>query len=194
MSDARPWSNYKTMVQWTSVQLNALLKELYMAHHPRRDDVSIINVVVAIHNKDNRAAYMDLLRPESGVQVVGWAGTSQEVIKAMQLKPRILVLERQIMTVSVIPLLPTIRLLSPKTQVILLTGRITQQQIADAILQGARGVLRKSLAMTYMGKAIRLVEKGEVWIPRTIVPLLLPLIGRIGPTRTRLKQTRKTEP
>jgi two-component system, NarL family, nitrate/nitrite response regulator NarL len=147
--------------------------------------VRIITVVIADHNEHNRASYLNRLKLESAVRVVGEAGTSQEVIKAMTLRPHILLLDSQIMLVSVVPLLPTIRLFSPKTRVILLAGRYTQQQIADAILQGARGVLGKRLVNTYVGKAIRLVNEGEVWIARTMVPLLLPLIGRIGPTQTR---------
>jgi two-component system nitrate/nitrite response regulator NarL len=147
--------------------------------------VRIITVVIADQNELNRTLYLDQLKLESAVRVVGEAGTSQEVIKAMALRPHILLLDSEIMLVSVVPLLPTIRLFSPKTRVIVLAGRYTQQQIADAILQGARGVLGKRLVNTYLGKAIRLVNEGEVWIARTMVPLLLPLIGRIGPTRTR---------
>jgi two-component system nitrate/nitrite response regulator NarL len=145
--------------------------------------VRIITVVIADHNERNRASYLDRLRLESAVRVVGEAGTSQEVIKAMTLRPHILLLDSQIMLVSVVPLLPTIRLFSPKTRVILLAGRYTQQQIANAILQGARGVLGKRLVNTYVGKAIRLVNEGEVWIARTMVPLLFSLIGHIGRTQ-----------
>jgi DNA-binding NarL/FixJ family response regulator len=144
--------------------------------------VSAISVVIADQKKATRISYLKQLQPERGIRVVGQAGTRSEVVEAMKLRPRILLLDWKMFVVSGGSLLPLVRQQSPHTKIILLTSRASPTRIVEALSQGARGYLRRALARAFLVKAVRVVDSGEVWVPRTMVPLLLTLLSRLGLT------------
>ncbi|MER3422164.1 MAG: hypothetical protein C4293_01955 [Nitrospiraceae bacterium] len=142
--------------------------------------VTSISVVIADSKKSNRAAYIKQLKSEKGIQVVGEAGTSWEVIEAMRLQPRILLLDWNMCTIGEVGLLSAIRLLSPRTKVILLTGRRTDTRLIDALSGGAQGYLKRNAIRSFLAKAVRVVDRGEAWVPRAMVPVFLAVFDRIG--------------
>jgi DNA-binding NarL/FixJ family response regulator len=145
----------------------------------RGQDVHEISVVIAERKKAVRASYGHLLKPERDILVIGEAGTKQEVIESLKQRPRILLLDWEILTVKGNPLLPLIKQYSPQTKVILLTKQISPRRILQALSEGARGYLERAFVHTSLVKAVRAVDGGETWVPRALVPLLLDMLSRI---------------
>ena len=144
--------------------------------------VSAISVVIAEQQKSLRTAYIKQLRPENGIAVVGEAGTGHEVVKALKLKPHVLLLDWEMSAIDGVSILPLVRRQSPDTRIILLGERTTRRRLLNALSLGARGYLKKTVTRTLLPKAVRLVGQGELWVPRTIVTTILAAIGRLSLT------------
>jgi len=142
--------------------------------------MSAISVVVADQQKTLRSFYIRQLLPETGITVIGQAATSYEVVKALKLKPHVLLLDWEISSIHGVSILPLVRHHSPGTMVILLGERTSRRRLLDALSLGARGYLRKAVVRTLLPKAVRVVGRGDVWVPRTIVSAILTAVDRIG--------------
>lgn len=142
--------------------------------------MSAITVVVADQQKTLRSSYIKQLLPEAGITVIGQATTSYEVIKALKLKPHVLLLDWEISSVHGVSILPLVRHQSPGTMVILLGEHTSRRRLLDALSLGARGYLRRTVVRALLPKAVRVVGQGEVWIPRTTVSPILTAVSRIN--------------
>jgi DNA-binding NarL/FixJ family response regulator len=151
-----------------------------LSDHDEDSGVSDISVVVADQQKTVRASYVRQLLPETGIAVIGEAGTSYEVVRALRLKPHVLLLDWEISVVHGVSILPLVRYQSPTTKIILLGERASRTRLLNALSLGARGYLRKAVAGNFLPKAVRVVGEGDVWVPRTIVSTILAAVGRIG--------------
>ena len=136
--------------------------------------MSSITVLVADDQQKNRMTCLDLLRDEKKIHVVGEARNGLEVITSVaKLKPHILLLNFNLLKRKRIPFLQTLRLSSPKTKVILLTRRARETTLLKALSYGIRGYLRESLLTTFLPKMVHVVNNGEAWVPRKMVPKIL---------------------
>ena len=136
--------------------------------------MSPITIVIADHNKSTRATCLGLLQDEKGIRVVGEARNGLEVITSVtKLKPRILLLNLNLLKKKGTPLLQTLRLKSPRTQVILLTSRSPETTILETLSYGVRGYLRDGLIPTFLPKMVRAVNNGEPWVPRKMVSKII---------------------
>jgi CheY-like chemotaxis protein len=152
-----------------------------LSGHGEGKRVSAISVVVADQQRRLRSSYVRQLRPETGIAVIGEAATSYEVVKALKLKPNVLLLDCDISALHGVSILPLVRHQSPGTRVILLGERTSRSRLLNALSLGARGYLRRTVAKTFLPKAVRVVGEGDVWIPRTIVSTILAAVGQIRP-------------
>ncbi|HJU05441.1 MAG TPA: response regulator [Nitrospiraceae bacterium] len=136
-----------------------------------------ISVVIAEPTQTERVAYVRQLFSEEGIHVVAQAGTKQDVVEALKLRPHILVLNWEMAGVSEM-LLRLVRRDTPGTKVILLINRMGRRQLVHVLSHGARGYLGRALARSSLAKAIRLVDKGDVWVSRAMVPILVAVLSR----------------
>lgn len=141
--------------------------------------MSAISVVIADQQKSLRTTYMKQLRLESGIAVIGEAGTGAEVVRSLKLKPHVLLLDWDISMIDGMSILPLVRRQSPDTKVILLGERTTRRRLLTALAVGAKGYLKRTGTRLFLSKAVRAVEEGEVWVPRTIVASILTAMGRL---------------
>ena len=142
--------------------------------------MTAISVVIADQSKASRASYTKRLRPEAGIEVVAEAASGYEVVRALKLRPQVLLLDSNISAVYGLSLLPLVRYQSPSTRVILMTERASRTRMIDALSLGARGYLKKALAPDVLAKAVRVVDRGEVWVPRAVVLSILQTVGRLS--------------
>ena len=139
-----------------------------------------ISVVIADREKACRAACLRLLQPEKRVQVVAEARSSMEVIAAaVMFKPRILLLDLSLSREKGVALLPALRQKSPRTKVILLIGRASEARILEALSHGVQGYLEKKVLRAFLPKAVRVVDAGEAWVPREMVPKIIDRLARL---------------
>jgi DNA-binding NarL/FixJ family response regulator len=126
-----------------------------------------ITVLIADGDKASRALSMNILQPEIGISVVGVARNGLEAIMAAGgLKPRILLLNLNLLRGKGDNLLRALRRKSPRTKTILLTRRASAIPILEALSNGALGYLTEKAVNSFLPKAVRQVEAGEAWVPR----------------------------
>jgi DNA-binding NarL/FixJ family response regulator len=139
-----------------------------------------ITVVIADHDRRTRAACADLLEPVKGIAVVGKARSAREAVRAVRLKPRILLLDLALSGSRRHALVPVIRRQSPGTKVILLTERASERRILDALAQGAPGYLDKRSVQALLPKAVRVVAAGEAWVPRRMISKIVDRLATLS--------------
>ena len=135
-------------------------------------------VLIADPRKTRRAACVSLLRPQRGIRVVAEARSGWEAISATALlKPHILLLALSLSPGNAVALLPVLRRQSPRTKVILLSGRPSRARALKGLCHGARGYLEQKGLRAFLPKAVRVVEAGEAWVPRGMVATLADLLA-----------------
>jgi DNA-binding NarL/FixJ family response regulator len=139
-----------------------------------------ITVVIAAPDRAQRAACLRLLAPEKGIRVLGQARSGLEVLASARLKPRVLLLDLDLSRGGGSALLPALRRKSPGTKVILVAGRASAARILEALCHGARGYLDQKVLRTFLPKAVRTVDAGQAWVPRTMVPRIVERLARLA--------------
>ena len=95
----------------------------------------------------------------------------EEVLaRISQLKPRILFINFDQSTEGDFALLGALQRECPETLVVLLTDKSAQdEQILQALANGARGCLNHEADPFYFLKAVRVVDQGEIWVTRKML-------------------------
>jgi two-component system NarL family response regulator len=97
------------------------------------------------------------------------------------LRPQIVLFDLKMNKRNAVPVLMLLRANSPRTKVILLTGRASDAQILEAISQGARGYLDPASIRRFLVKAVRIVHGGESWVPRAMVAKIIERLTALTP-------------
>jgi DNA-binding NarL/FixJ family response regulator len=134
----------------------------------------MITVVIADRRKSTRSLSMNTLQSEKGITVVGLARNGLEAMMAAGgIKPRILLVNSNLLRGKEDPLLQALRQKSPKTKMILLINRASENAILEALSTGARGYLKEREISALLPQAVRQVEAGEAWVPRKMEAKIL---------------------
>jgi two-component system nitrate/nitrite response regulator NarL len=142
--------------------------------------MSPITIVIADQYKPTRTICLDLLQREKGIRVVGEARNGLEVISTLaKLKPRILLLNSNLLNKRRTSLLQTIHMKSPRTRVILIVRHVSEPIILEALSYGIRGYLREPFIITFLPKTVRAVNTGEAWIPRKMVSKIIDCLTNL---------------
>ena len=92
------------------------------------------------------------------------------VARISQLRPRILFINFDQSTEDDFALLGSLQRECPETLVVLLTDKSApEDQILQALATGARGCLNHEEDPLYFLKAVRMVDRGEVWVTRKML-------------------------
>jgi len=138
----------------------------------------MITVVIADRQKTSRSLSMNTLQSEKGIAVVGVARNGLEAMMAAGgIKPRILLLNSNLLRGKGDPLLRALRRKSPRTKIILLTRHVFETQILEALSIGVRGYLKEKDIRAFLPQAVRQVAAGEAWLPRKME---LKIIDRLA--------------
>lgn len=89
------------------------------------------------------------------------------------LAPDVILLDLDLLRLAGIEDLGTIRQLSRKSRVVLLTASPSESEGLQALSSGARGYCQKDLDAPLLRKAVERVRDGEIWAERRLIPLLL---------------------
>jgi DNA-binding NarL/FixJ family response regulator len=141
----------------------------------------MIRIVIAEDDPGLCELFREQLSLVPGVEVIGEAHSGREAIATVErLDPDILTLDIDLPGIGGLEVLPVVRWCSPKTKVIVLSGHDEETTILEALELGAMGYIVKGDG-TNLAKAIRAVQRGEVWARRRVVARLLDrLIGVVG--------------
>jgi len=121
-----------------------------------------------------RAGIKALLESESGMTVVGEASTGDEgVDKVRELKPDVVIMDLSMPGSNGLEATRRISALGLDTSVLVLTVHAEEEYLVPVVEVGASGYLTKTSADQDLIEAIRVVARGEVFLPPRATKLLL---------------------
>src|SRR5919198_1806929 len=137
----------------------------------RGDHGSALRVVVAASHAAVRRRIAEGLRRASGIALLDEARDRAELERSLsECNPSIVVLVDPLRGCVELEGLGTIRTLSPTSRTIVMAEAPADAAAVVALKQGARGYCALTTDPAVLGKAIQLVQQGEIWVGRKIVP------------------------
>ncbi len=121
-----------------------------------------------------RAGIKALLEAEGRMIVVGEASTADEAVdNVRELKPDVVVMDLSMPDSNGLEATRRIAALELDTKVLVLTVHAEEEYLVPVVEAGASGYLTKTSADTDLIEAIRVVARGEVFLPPKATTLLL---------------------
>jgi two-component system response regulator NreC len=161
--------------------------------------MSDIRVVLADDHVVLRAGLRALLEAEMGIEVVGEASTGDEAVDLVrELKPTVVVMDLSMPGSGGLEATRRIVALELETRVLVLTMHAEEEYLVPVLEAGASGYLTKTIADRSLIEAIRIVARGEVYLPPHATHLLLREYKAVGsgdasPERLHQLSTREQE-
>jgi DNA-binding NarL/FixJ family response regulator len=110
----------------------------------------------------------------------GYAGVNAEDIveRIGRMKPRILFFHLDASTAADFALLESLHRKCPETFVVLLADKsVKEELIMQALASGARGCLSDEAEPFYFLKAVRVIDRGEIWVTRRMLGKIMDKVS-----------------
>ncbi|MGV7224829.1 MAG: response regulator [Nitrospinales bacterium] len=131
-----------------------------------------IRIVIADDHSLFRAGLRLILSEEEIVEIVGEAANGVQAIDIItDLKPDVVLLDLAISEMDGNQILTAIKQTSPETKALMFSAAVNvdEEMIFRSLKLGAKGYLSKNLASCNLIKAIKAVQRGEMWIERKLM-------------------------
>jgi DNA-binding NarL/FixJ family response regulator len=129
-----------------------------------------------------RSGMKALLESENGFEIVGEAATGDEgVDRVRELKPDVVVMDLSMPGSNGLDATRRIAALGLKARVLVLTVHAEEEYLVPVVDAGASGYLTKTSADQDLVDAIRVVARGEVYLPPKATRLLLQQYRNAAP-------------
>lgn len=143
--------------------------------------MSDIRVVLADDHVVLRAGLRALLEAEMGIEVVGEASTGDEAVDLVrELQPTIVVMDLSMPGSGGLEATRRIVALDLDSKVLVLTMHAEEEYLVPVLEAGASGYLTKTAADRSLIEAIRVIARGEVYLPPQATKLLLREYKAVG--------------
>jgi DNA-binding NarL/FixJ family response regulator len=134
----------------------------------------LISVLLVDDHAMFRAGIKALLEAAGKVEVVGEASSGDEAVdKVRELKPDVVVMDLSMPGSNGLEATRRIAALELDTSVLVLTVHAEEEYLVPVVEAGASGYLTKTSADTDLLEAIRVVARGQVFLPPKATTLLL---------------------
>jgi DNA-binding NarL/FixJ family response regulator len=146
----------------------------------------VIRVLIADDHPVVRAGLLGLLSAESDLEVVGEAGSGEEVVRlAAQLRPDVVLMDLRMPRLDGASATARIIAERPDARVVVLTTYDTDADILRAVEAGAAGYLLKDTPRQELANAVRAAARGEtVLAPPVAAKLVTRMRGPAAETLT----------
>ena len=139
-----------------------------------------IRILVADDHPVLRDGLIAVLSTQSDFEVIGEAGTGEEVVrKAKELQPDVVVLDLEMPVMDGVEALKLMRASRPDIRVIIFTVFDTDERILGAVQAGAKGYLLKGAPRDQLFDAIRIVHAGGSLLQPIVASRLLERISQV---------------
>jgi two-component system, NarL family, invasion response regulator UvrY len=133
----------------------------------------VIRVLIADDHPIVRAGLISIVADEPDIQVVGEAGTGDELQRSITHLPvDVVLLDVSMPGPGFVPLIGAIQTSHPSTRVLVLSVHAEEQYATRALRAGARGYLTKDHSPTELVAAIRKVHTGGRYISASLAERL----------------------
>lgn len=153
-----------------------------------------VRVLLADDHAIFRAGLKALLDAEVGIEVVGEASSGDEAVDMVRdLKPDIVVMDLSMPGSGGLEATRRITALELPTRVLVLTMHSEEEYLVPVLEAGAHGYLTKTTADRRLIEALRVIARGEVYLPPRAATLLLKEYKAIGDDNDLLRQLSSRE-
>ena len=153
-----------------------------------------VTVAIADVDRERRAGYERLLQGQHGITLLTNVGTSEEfdrnhvslnsqlkarayvaafndeITRIKRLKPAVMIVNLSLSEDDDHALLLTLRSECPEVHIVLLADdAMHESKIIQALEIGARGFLKYETVELHLSKAVKVVGRGEAWVPRKML-------------------------
>lgn len=129
----------------------------------------MINVFIIEDHAIVRDGLRDLFNSVEGYRVIGEAENGVDAIKVIKEKsPHVIILDMNLPLMHGADVIKELRPLVPSSKIIILTGIMDVNRIADAIRRGASGVIMKPTPFSELREAIVAILKGGLYFSPSI--------------------------
>lgn len=138
-----------------------------------------ITVAIADDDEIRRARYEHFLQGAPGIRVLtDVTARTGDISKIRELNPRVLLVSLKQCSDADYAMLNSLRRECPEMGVILLTDEASPHDdlIIQALAKGARGYLNLEAGSAHISKAVRVIERGEAWVPRKMLKKVMDQI------------------
>ncbi len=138
-----------------------------------------VSVMIVDDHVVIRSGLRMLIEHDQRMRVVAMAGNQAEALeRAAKETPDVIVLDLLLGDEDALAFLPELCEASPKSRVLVLTGVQNPDAHRRAIRRGAMGIVLKEHAADQLLKAIEKVNKGEVWIERSMMGSMIQELSK----------------
>jgi DNA-binding NarL/FixJ family response regulator len=139
--------------------------------------MATISVLTASTDATLHAAFRSTLVPSDGVNLQGEVWEHAHLLSAViELKPQVLLLDEHCQGDEGALLLSQLHMFCPATKIILFCAICGHDELILAVMHGVKGLLLKTGETDQWGKAIRVVDGGDVWMNRSMLVDALDLL------------------
>lgn len=129
-----------------------------------------ISVVIADNHRLIREGLSLILQREESIRIIGEAVNGVQTINVVKdLKPDVVLLDIRMPEMNGIQVIPSIRNKSPKTKTLMLTSTADEEKIFKSLKTGAKGYLSMDSSSSDLTRAIKAVQRGELWVERKLM-------------------------
>ena len=131
---------------------------------------SKIRIIIVEDHRLFREGLRLILSGEGSFEIVGESVNGLQAIDVISdLKPDVVLLDISMPVLDGIQVIPIIKQKSPETKALMLTASEDQGNILEALKAGAKGYLSKNTTISGLIKAIKVVNKGQLWVERKLI-------------------------
>jgi DNA-binding NarL/FixJ family response regulator len=122
----------------------------------------------------------NLFRAQKDFKILARCGDGEKALAALrEHKPDILILDLNLPGQDGLSVLREMKKETTKTRVVVLTATLKDEELAEAVRLGVRGLVLKELAPELLVQCIRKVHAGELWLEkRSVTNALEKLLAR----------------
>jgi NarL family two-component system response regulator LiaR len=142
-----------------------------------------IRIVLCEDHLITRQGIRRLFEDEKGLEVVGEAGNGEEVIQLVnEIKPDVILMDVAMPKLNGIEAARQIKIISPKTNILILSAYDDDEYVFALLKAGANGYLLKNVSGSELVRAIKAVHRGD--------PVLNPVVAKKVVNYFRLGETK----
>jgi DNA-binding NarL/FixJ family response regulator len=132
-----------------------------------------IRILIVDDHPIMRVGIAAIINAQPGMQVVGQAGTAGEAVRLFEvLRPDLTLMDLRLPDRSGVEAIRSIRAISPKAKIVVLTTYEGDEDIHQALNAGARGYLIKGMPHDALAKALQRVHAGQRYLPQVVTEAL----------------------
>jgi DNA-binding NarL/FixJ family response regulator len=132
-----------------------------------------IRILIVDDHPIMRVGIAAIINAQPRMQVVGQAGTAGDAVRMFEsLQPDLTLMDLRLPDRSGVEAIRTIRAISPKAKIIVLTTYEGDEDIHQALDAGARGYIIKGMQHDVLVKALQRVHAGQRYLPQVVTEAL----------------------